>query len=625
MNKKSIYLWLLIGVGLVFFLRSPLLADDSESTASYKQVDLRVFIEDVALVSKKTFLVSPDVEGKITISSYANLPGDDLFQILKDMLKLHGYGLKQTAAGIYQIAPMKVAMKQGAALQKGGSFQTAVITVDYLDATQLAMMVKPLLHREAVITTSKSGKTIIITDYAETLLKIQQMVASLDVNPLTVDSVMLRHISAVEAEESLRSFLDIETPIKIKTVHSNNSLLLEGTTAEIERLKAILAKLDTAGSMRRDAVSIMSLQNADGADLVKSLQAILPSFTKQGETSPTVVHEPNSNTIVISAAPDVQKSLESIIKRWDIRRPQVMVEAVIVEISDTASKQLGLQMAIGNIGGDSIPFFGTNFSNQSSNLLTLTGAIAGTGYDDLDEELKTAAVNSLIATEGAVLGGSFRSNNQLFSVILNAIEEDQDSNILSTPFVTTIDNVPARFVVGQDIPITTGESLGTDNSSVFRTVEREKIGIKLDVLPQISDGDVIRLKISQEVSSISGTLTTIAEDFVTNTREIETTVLADDGDIIVLGGLMQDEEQKEVQKTPVLGDLPLLGNLFRTNSTSHVRTNLMVFLRPRIIRNGEDARPITFDRYKQIVAAEKLKNGGGPSKLEAVFKDMEGR
>ena len=217
------------------------------------------------------------------------------------------------------------------------------------------------------------------------------------------------------------------------------------------------------------------------------------------------------------------------------------------------------------------------------------------------------------------------TTTRLYSIVVNALETDQDSNILSTPFVTTLDNVPATFLVGQEIPITTGESLGLGTTAVnpFRTFERIDVGIKLEVLPQISEGDVIRLEIKQEVSSIAGAITSLASDFVTNKREIETTVLANDGEIIVLGGLLQDDEQIDLAKVPILGDIPIIGRAFQSKGKSRVKTNLMVFLRPKIIRNASDARPLTQDLLNRARTQEMQLSGRPTSKIDDYVRGLE--
>ena len=254
-------------------------------------------------------------------------------------------------------------------------------------------------------------------------------------------------------------------------------------------------------------------------------------------------------------------------------------------------------------------------------MLSLAGVLGGAtlGQDTTDlTGIADAAAGALSGVDGGVIGGAGVEGDTLFAVIVNALETDEDSNVLSTPFVTTLDNVPATFLVGQEIPVTTGESLGTNNLNPFRTFERQEVGIQLDVLPQISEGDVIRLEIEQIVSSIAGVLTTTAGDFVLNKREITTTVLANDGEVIVLGGLLQDDEQITVSKVPILGDLPVAGKLFQSKGRTRNKTNLMVFLRPTIIRNGQDARAITQERLNQIRETDIAQSGRERSKIDFI-------
>ena len=224
--------------------------------------------------------------------------------------------------------------------------------------------------------------------------------------------------------------------------------------------------------------------------------------------------------------------------------------------------------------------------------------------------------------DGGTFGIGGSSDDVLFGLIVNALETDEDSNILSTPFVTTLDNVPATFLVGQEIPITTGESLGTSNLNAFRTFERQEVGIQLDVLPQISDGDVIRLEINQIVSSISGVLTSTSGDFVLNKREITTTVLANDREVIVLGGLIQDDEQITVAKVPILGDIPIVGKLFQSKGNSRNKTNLMVFLRPTIIRTALDAQSLTEERLNQVRVEDLNQSGRTVSKIDSFLEQQ---
>jgi general secretion pathway protein D len=594
-----------------------------EHLITMQKADIRAFIDDVSVVTGKTFLVDPRVQGQVTISSEKSLSPKEVFEVFKDVMRVHGYTLIRTATGEYRVTLLQGAARDAPFVTNSGyngQLATTVIKLVHSDAAEAAKLIKPVLHSQGILTATPGGKVLVITDFPENLRKAREIVKAMDSDGRVTETVQLANLTAIDAEDALKKLGGPRSKFHVIAVPGNNSIILDGPASDVSRLKTVLSQMDMGGATPRGAVSVVPLRFADGSSLIDLLNTLLPAYARDGQAQPTVAYEPGSNTIVISAVGETQQALEGIIRRLDVRRPQVLVEAIIVEISDTAAQSLGVQFAFGGVNGTSVPFIGTNFSSQAPNMLALAGAIAG-GSSSATSGLQTAAVNSLLGLDGAVIGGAVQGNNTLFTMILNAVESDEDSNVLSTPFVTTLDNVPAHFHVGQEIPVTTGESLGGGNVNPFRTFDRKKVGIKLDVLPQISEGDVIRLKITQEVSSIAGALTSQAQDFITNTREIETTVLANDGEIIVLGGLIQDDEQINLDKIPVLGDAPLIGRLFRSKGRSRVRTNLMVFLRPTIIRNSSDARPLTQQRIDYMIGEEMRQSGRSVSKFEDAISD----
>lgn len=589
-----------------------------EHVITMQQADIRAFIDDVSIVTGKTFLVDPRVQGQVTISSEESLSPKEVFEVFKDVMRVHGYTLIRTATGDYRITLLQGAAQDAPFVSQfgvNGQLATTVIKLNHTDASSAAKLLKPVLHSQGILTANPGGNVLVITDFPENLRKAREIVSALDTDGRSMRTVRLANITALDAEEALKALGGNQSDYKAIAIPGSNSLILEGKTAELSRLSGILEQMDAGGSSPRGAVSVVPLRFADGASLIEILTTLLPAFAVEGQPAPTVGYESGSNAIVISANGETQQAIETIIRRIDVRRPQVLVEAIIVEISNTAAKELGVQFALGGVDGSSVPFIGTNFSRQAPNILALTGALAGDRIGVADSSaLETAAVNTLLGLDGGIAGAGGINNDTFFSLILNAVEQDDDSNVLSTPFVTTLDNVPATFLVGQEIPITTGESLGSNNVNPFRTFERQEVGIKLDVLPQISEGDVIRLAIKQEVSSVAGAIT--GSDFITNKREIETTVLANNGEIIVLGGLIQDDEQINLDKVPILGDAPVIGKLFRSKGKSRVRTNLMVFLRPTIIRDGQDARPLTQERLNYIRNEDLQQTGRETSKFD---------
>lgn len=624
---KSAILGAAIGFGALGTM--PAYAQQNGHVITMQEADIRAFIDDVSMVTGRTFLIDPRVQGKVTISSDERLSKAEVFEVFKDVMRVHGYTLIRNATGEYRITLMQGAAQDAPLVANSGvngQFATVVIRLETEDAAEAAKLIKPVLHSQGIVTGNSGGNVVVVTDYPENLRKARAIITAMDVNDTVIETLSFRNITALDAQDAVTALAGPRPSYRAIAMAGSNSLILEGKASDIARLKPILQQMDVGGSTPRGAISVVPLRFADGGSLIEVITTLLPAYAREGLAPPTVAYEPGSNALIISATGETQQALEAVIRRLDVRRPQVLVEAIIVEISDTAAKDLGVQFAIGGTGG-TVPLLSSNFSRQAPDMLALTGALAGgsLGVSEFTRDgIETAAVNSLLGLDGGLAGIGGRSGDTLFSAIITAVEQDTESNVLSTPFITTLDNVPATFLVGQQIPITTGESLIGDTSNTFRTFEREDVGISLEVLPQISDGDVIRLEIKQEVSSISGALSSISSDFVTNVRSIGTTVLANDGEIIVLGGLIEDNEEINGSKVPVLGDLPGVGPLFQSKSRSRVRTNLMVFLRPTIIRQASDIRPLTDRRLQQIRDADTAQTGRDVSKVDSVLDGVSG-
>ena len=590
-----------------------------------QQADIRAFINNVSIVTGKTFIVDPRVQGNVTISSEESLSPGEVFEVFKDVMRVHGYTLVRTATGEYRITLIQGAAQDAPFTSGGGvngQFATIVIKLTDTDASAAARLIKPVMHSQGQLTANPGGNVLVITDFPENLRKAREIISALDTTDSRIETFQLANLSAIDAQEALQSLGGDKAGFRVVSIPGTNSLIIEGKAAEIEKLRPIISSMDVGSTTPRGAVSVVPLRFADGESIVEILATLLPAYEIEGQPQPTVAYEQGSNTLVISASGETQAALETIIRRLDVRRPQVLVEAIIVEISDSAAKELGVEFAIAGLNGNSVPLLSTNFSRSAPNILGLAGVISGAA-DGFDATEQAAAVNSLVGLDGGIAGIGGVDNDTLYTAVVNALETDEDTNILSMPFVTTLDNVPATFLVGQEIPITTGESLlsGGNDINPFRTFDRQEVGIQLDVLPQISEGDVIRLEIKQEVSSISGALSALSGDFVTNKRSIETTVLANDREIIVLGGLLQDDEEIDLAKVPILGDIPVLGKVFQSKGKSRVKTNLMVFLRPTIIRTASDARPLTQIGLERMRLEDRRQSGRDVSKIDS-FLDV---
>lgn len=434
----------------------------------------------------------------------------------------------------------------------------------------------------------------------------------------------------------------------------------------VQRFGAIARDLDRRAASGVE-IQVYWLQNADADKLMPVLQQLVgqqstvsaapagggsnagqaaavpvsapASGSAMGRPAPVIARYEGLNAVIISAPSDIQRMLSQVIRQLDTRRDQVLVEAIIVEISDDAAKKLGVQFLLGGKPGSNIPFAATNYSNAAPNILTIAGAIGArqlntttttvngnttttTTNTGISDQLAQAAVNSILGAGGGFGGFATNiGNNGLFGTIINAVQSDTKSNILSTPSIVTLDNQEAKLLVGQEIPITTGEALSKNFDNAFRTVQRQNVGILLEVTPQINDGGTVKLAIRQEVSSIAGPVSSSFSDLILNKREIQTMVTVDDGQIIALGGLLDDNERRTLEKIPLLGDLPGLGQLFRSRSKTRSKTNLMVFIRPTILRSESEARALAERRYNYVRAQQRLLRPDEEPSIDQLVRD----
>ena len=622
-----------------------------------QDADIRVFIQDVAQATGQTFIIDPRVQGKVSISSREPLSRTELFEVMLSTLRANGLVAVPAGSGVYRITPEEGAAAQPSSLSGSGGygFSTQVFRLRNIDAASAAETLKPLIGRQGVVMPSPRGNLIVVADYADNLARIRSLLAQVDQDRTLTETVTLRSSSAREiagvvnqvlnspgAEPGARNAL-----VSLVVVESSNSLVLRGEPDAVRAMLALIADLDGRAETSGD-VRVINLQHASAEQLLPVLQQLVgqspatsegdaataaASASGSGQTTTAggagrranIARYPGANAIVIAADPDTQRVLGEVIRQLDTRRRQVLVEAVVVELSDNAAQQLGVQFALAGVNGSSIPFSATNYSNAAPNILGLAAAAAGERNLPQDSSalaaLRQTALDSVLGARGILTGGYGQSGDALFGFIINAVKNDTASNLLSTPSVMTLDNQEASILVGQEIPITTGEVLGDSNSNPFRTIQRQNVGIQLDVKPQINAGGAITLFLRQEVSSISGPLSESSGELILDKRAIETTVAVDDGAIVVLGGLLDRNERTTVERTPLLGDIPGLGNLFKATSRQNVQRNLMVFIRPTIIGSAADAQALTAPRYGYIRDLEAARSADGLSSLDALVRD----
>lgn len=588
----------------------------AQGGVSMREVDIRAFIEDVANATGRTFIIDPRVTGKVTVLSSRAMSEQELFEVFLSTLRVNGFAASQTSSGAYRIVPDEVAAKDpgGPSATSADRYVTQVFPLQFADAEGLANAIRPMLSPRGAVTTIRRGNSLVVVDFGSTIVRVRETIGMLDRDTTQLRSVRLTNTSAAEMARALQSVITADglANLQVVPIASSNTIVLRGEQGAIDRYAPLLQELDVQADFRR-GVSVVPLKYAVAEEVVPILQQISASMEGPAgaDGAPAANRRANiashkaTNSLIISAEPDVQEALTEVVRKLDQRRQQVLVEAVIVEVSDSAAQELGLQLLAAGGGDSSVPFLSTGYSNTAPNLLAVTGAIATGDKDKTDNpalaDLQRAAVDSLLGVTGGLFGfGGQRDDGTILGLIVNALKQDKDSNVLSTPSVMTLDNERASILVGQQIPITTGEALGSSNTNPFRTVKREDVGVQLEVTPQISEGGAIRLAIRQEVSSIFGPVTTSSADLITNKREINTVVQVDAGQIVVLGGLIQEDVQKSDQGVPGLRDIPLVGGLFGSKSESRKRTNLMVFLRPTIVNTPEQASEVTSRQYRAV-------------------------
>ncbi|MFT5719907.1 MAG: general secretion pathway protein D [Motiliproteus sp.] len=615
---------LLLSIVVMLGLSSLALAEDF--SVDMRDTDIKEFIATIGKLTNKTIIIDDRVKGKINIRSPRTLSESELYDIFLVQLGVSGFAVVDLGNNILKVIPSQGAKLSGIEVQTDDdalpspteNVVTRVVQVTNVDVNALVPILRPLVdNKTGIIAPYPASNVILITDRESNVRRLLQIIIQVDkADSVDTEIIQLHNASAHEIGQTLTTLMREQTKgpesarqmPTITADERSNSLLIRADKSSRAYLKKVIRKLDS--EVRTDTnTRVRYLKYAKAIDLVPVLESIGSSIASadkavadkaplQNQTSINIkAHEP-TNSIVLSGSPSLIKQLDSVIDKLDIRRAQVHVEAIIVEMSETRAKELGVQWMFGSKNGSSItPVAGTNFT---------TGG-AGT---DTNSVATAALAGSPALAQGITMGvGRFASSGLNFAALINALQSDGDTNILSTPSLMTMDNVEASILVGEEVPIITGASAGDNNSNPFQTISRQEVGIKLKITPQVNDGSAVQLKIEQEVSS--ATVDERSTEIITKKREIKTTVLIDDGATIVLGGLIDDSVQENSSKVPLLGDIPYLGRLFRSDSTTVVRRNLMVFIRPTIIRDQSAMAAISTSKYGYIRAQQLLQESHG--------------
>lgn len=598
-----------------------------------RDADIRAFISDISSLTGKTFIVDPRINAKVTIISREDLSIEEAYEVMLSVLAVHGYSaIEQDNAT--KIVPEITGRQAFNTFSRPNSpsdkLVTDIIRPKFAAVNSLISILRPIMSTQGHIAVYEPTNSLIIADRAGNVKKLTAIINELDKTPgETYEIIKLSYSSSKEVSKIIDKIFNENSggmnpnQFTSYSIDRINSILLVGDIPIVNRMKNLIQNLDTEQTSS-STLKVKYLKYADAKSLEKILKNLSENLSGDKSKSKIITsieaHE-GTNSLVISADPEVMMALEDVISNLDIKRAQVLVEAIIVEISDTLAKELGVQILFTGEGSNT-PIISQRFGNPNPDLTAIVG---GEVYNTTSGSSSLpAAAQSLLTLDGFAAGvGKYKKDKESFAAILNVLRKDTDSNVLSTPSILTMDNEESSIIVGQEIPITTGESLGTDNSNPFRTVSREEVGVKLLVKPQINEGNSIRLDIEQEVSSVYGPLLIGASEIATNKREIKTVVMVEDTEIIVLGGLISDDVQESERKVPLLGDIPLLGRLFKSTTTSRSKKNLVVFLKPTIVRDVADMQLITNKKYNLLKAEQLLKTERGrPTPDLKVLEDL---
>ena len=599
MNRSFKLLFYIFLIGIP----SSVLSQDS-FVLNYEDADIKKVSQDIARFAKKTIILDPRVKGKITIYSNASLDSDQVWDVYLRTIQVNGFS-SVADNGVVRIVPENEATRdENDVNDEKGNFLTSVIPLVNRSAAEILPMIKPITGRQSHLSSIPSINSILIVDRLSNVERIRALLKDLDKdNSAKISIIKLDNLSSIEAVRILEKLKAQNNPTINNFVaipfSPSNSVILSANSTITSNIQKTLTSLD-ADVKADKSIDVIYLKYAKAEDISTILNSVSDRFAASPDGIKTVItHHEKTNSLIVSSEESNLPGIRNLISKLDIRRAQVLVEAIIVELSETAAQNLGIETLY--TGDGEVPIGITSYDVGSGpDLLAIAGSAAS---DGADATLSQLATSSLLGSQGLVAGfGDFTGAGN-FAGILSAVANDQNSNILSTPSVIAMDNTESKLLIGQEIPITTGESLGSSNVNAFRTTSREEVGIKLTVTPQINEGSSVILRIEQEVSSVAGTYAS-GVDLITNNRTIETTVLADNGQIIVLGGLIDEDIQENISKVPLLGSLPVLGKLFQSSSTQVIKKKLFVFIRPTILIDSDSINELSAEKYNFIKARQ---------------------
>lgn len=658
----------------------------AQQTLNVRDADIRAFVQDAARVTGQTFIVDGRVNGKVSVVTDRPLSRSEYFEVFLSTLRANGLVAIPIRGGGYRIQPSDGAATQptrvGSRAATSSQFVTEVFRLRSIDATSAVETLRPLISREGSLTANKNANSLVVADYADNIGRIRDLLRQIDRDSAATQIVALDNAGAREIATALQGLAGQgggeggRSPVSIAAIDSSNAIALRGDPTSVARFAAMAKELDARAQSGAE-IRVYRLEHANAATLLETVQSLIggqsgsslssnappvaapvagggaapvavPIVASSSGAGPNgiggrgpvvVTRYEGTNALIIAANPEMQRTLGELIRQLDTRPEQVLVEAIVVEIGNEAAKKLGVQFLV---GGKDAPFAATNYANASPNILTIAGAI---GAEELTRTTTTVNGNTTTTATNSALGDSLQEaaaasilsatggfggfamdigKNAIFGTIINAIAADTESNLLATPHIVTLNNQKAKFLVGQEVPVSSGEQLSANFENAFRTVQRQEVGIKLEVTPQVNAQGDVKLFLKQEVSSVAGPVSSRSSDLILNKREFETTLTVGDGQLLAIGGLLNDDERRTIERIPLLSDIPLIGELFKSRSRSRSKTNLMVFIRPTILRSREDGDRLTARRYDYVRDMQLTRNPDAEPSIDELLRDYMG-
>ncbi|MGL6260641.1 type II secretion system secretin GspD [Vibrio sp. WXL210] len=631
--KKSA--WLLAGSLLT---TAPVLANDF--SASFKGTDIQEFINIVGRNLEKTIIVDPTVRGKVDVRSYDTLTEEQYYSFFLNVLEVYGFAVVEMDNGILKVIKAKDAKTSAIPVvgddgATGDSVVTRVVAVRNVSVRELSPLLRQLNDNAGAgnVVHYDPANIILITGRAAVVNRLAEIIKRVDqAGDKEIEVVDLKNASAAEMVrivEALNKTTDAKnTPPNLQPTlvadDRTNSILLSGDPKVRAQLKRLIKQLDIEMASKGNN-QVVYLKYAKAEDLVDVLRGVSDNLQAEkaagqsgSATAPsargevTIAAHAHTNALVMTAPPDIMNALQDIVTQLDIRRAQVLIEALIVEMSENDGINLGVQW--GNLETGAVIQYNNTGTSIGSVMVGLEEAKDQTRteyFTNSDgnrvpfEVTESGDYSTLAAALSGVNGAAMSLVMGDWTALISAVSSDSNSNILSSPSITVMDNGEATFIVGEEVPVITGSTAGSNNDNPFQTVDRKEVGIKLKVVPQINEGNSVQMNIEQEVSNVLGANGAVDVRFAK--RQLNTSVMVEDGQMIVLGGLIDERALESESKVPLLGDIPFLGQLFKSTSTQTEKRNLMVFIKPTIIRDGMSADGITQRKYNYIRAEQLLK------------------